>query len=85
MNRIAKEIVQEHYPQHVFIWDSHLALQAKYKELCLKYWVKSDAKRMWACHDTIHSGSIIYDHYAQMLLNFLCQSQTWYLPNILGA
>ena len=74
MNGIAARLARDHFPRDVFIWDSHLQLQQRYKEICLRYRVPSDAKRMWSCHDTLHSGTIIYNHYAQMLLNFLCNN-----------
>ena len=55
------------------LWDSHLALQRRYKVICNKYFPmeKADANWTWRCYDSIHEGDVVYDHYALMLLNYL--------------
>ena len=72
MNWIATYLVSSYFPGEVVVWDSHMALQKKYKMICLKYALRDDPKRIWVCEDALHSGSVVLDHYAQMLLNYLC-------------
>ena len=72
MNWIAVYLVQNHFKGEVVVWDSHLALQRKYKLICLKYHMQNDPKRVWSCEDKLHSGTVVLDHFAQMLLNYIC-------------
>ena len=72
MNWIATYLVQSHFRGQITVWDSHMALQKRYKFICLKYKMMDDPRRLWSCQDKLHSGSVITDQFAQMLLNHLC-------------
>ncbi len=65
--------------EEVIVWDSHLALQLKFAEICSKYaqTLKSmDGKtEHWRCWNSAHSGKIMFEHYAQMLVNYLCDAK----------
>ena len=58
----------------VVIWDSHLALQCGYYDLCQAHPdIPEDVIDFeWRCKNPTHSGMVMYSHYAQMLVNYLC-------------
>lgn len=74
LNAAAVKLVEEHFPNRVQVFNAYLPLQARYMELCKKYDFPMRLSRKWICMDKMHAGTIINDHYAQMLLNHVCQS-----------
>ena len=75
LNAAAVELVADHFlPSQVKIFDAFLPLQARYNALCLKYNFSQGLTKAWECQDRMHTGFVINDHYAQMLLNEVCQS-----------
>ncbi len=61
---------QESHEGAVILWDSHLALQERHADICREFEVTEDSE--WSCGDGSHSGKVMYRHYADMLLSFLC-------------
>ena len=40
--------------------------------LSRNYNIPTDEAFQWRCQDTVHSGLVMYVHYAQMLFNYYC-------------
>lgn len=74
LNAAARKLIANSYQDRVLLFDAFLPLQARYNELCKKYNFPNRRTRKWICTDKMHAGAIINDHYAQMLLNQVCQS-----------
>ncbi len=70
-NSIAVEVARRFSSKDVVVFDSLLALQRRYKELCHRYRVRARAGVLWRCFDALHEGTLLYDQYAIWLLNFL--------------
>ena len=75
LNEIAVEVVLDLDPGggQIHVFDAFLALQEEYRQFCLAHDFPEEPIRTWACGDTMHSGYIVNDHYAQMLLNHVCR------------
>ena len=72
LNEAAYTLVANFWPGRVQIFDAFLPLQARYNDLCRKYDFPLRVTKNWECQDKMHTGFVINDHYAQMLLNYVC-------------
>ena len=72
LNQAVTELVADLYQGKVHIFDAYLPLQARHNEICRKYRFPWEHTREWQCPDLMHTGFVINNHYAQMLINFLC-------------
>ena len=81
LNAYTLEIVDKikrkyHDDDIIIVWDSHLDLQLRYRDICKKYPEIAGKDPIlgaeWDCNNACHSGMVMYFHYAQMLFNSLC-------------
>ena len=74
LNTILRRIASDNKSDQYVLWDSHLALQKEYVSLCRSFYIPDDeygnaAKSpQWTCGDENHSGYVVVDQFAQMLL-----------------
>jgi hypothetical protein len=68
LRSIAIEILSARAPS-VIVWDSHLAMQKQYVELCRDQAIpRNDDECDWKCGDANHSGYVVVNHLAKLLL-----------------
>ena len=72
LNAAAVKLVGDDYLGRVQIFDAFFPLQERYNQLCRKYNFPNGLTKDWECLDKMHTGFIVNDHYAQMLLNYVC-------------
>ncbi len=76
---VANELNRQSGQEDVIVWDSHLALQLRFADICSQHSYTLErmdgTTEIWRCLDPTHSGRIMFEHYAQMLVNYLCDAK----------
>lgn len=70
-NQIARETLDG---TGVVVWDSTLPLSRAYTLECLAHPKTTPDTFWWKCNDKRHVGYILVDQYADMLLNYACNT-----------